>query len=960
MTPERWQQVKAVLAGALERAPQERHAYLDQVCTEPDLRREVESLLAAQDGGAGSFLEHPAVGNGELGSGARLGPYEILARLGSGGMGVVYRARDTKLGRDVAVKVLPPTLAHDADRMARFQREAKVLASLSHPNIATIYGLEESGGTRAIVMELVEGPTLADRISRGPVPLEEALLIVRQIAEALEAAHERGVVHRDLKPANVKLTKDGSVKILDFGLAKVWQGDASRGDLADSPTISEVATQAGVLLGTAAYMAPEQAKGKAVDKRADIWAFGCVLYEMLTGQMAFGGETVTETLAAVLKNEPEWSLLPAATPPPVQMLLRRCLQKEVRQRLQAIGDARLVLEEVLSGAPEPSPAAPARASVRRQLWLTRGAVVLLALVAAGLTFLYLHQKPSPGPVMRFEIPAPEKTTLSGHFALSPDGRKLAFTGTGADGQTRVWVRSLDTLESRPLEGTEGADGPFWSPDSRFIAFSAHRKLKKIDSAGGPAVTLEILPADLFGGAWSRDDQIVLGLGVGLFQVPASGGSPIPIISDKPSASASFLPDGHHIVYWQTDGIYVGSIGAKPGEQPPRKLLDDFSEVGYAPSRDPAVGRLLFIRGAGIGSLGTLMAQPFDTQRLELTGEAAPVAEKVLNSGFSVSATDVLVYLTGFSTARRQLTWFDREGKILGTIGDPGTYGGFALSPDEKRVAFSRADPQQQATRNIWLYEFARGATTKFTFDSAWDDAPVWFPDGSRIALYSTRSGTQEVYQKAANLAGEDEPLLKANVLISPTSWSPDGHFLLYEMSGPPTQFGLISLGGGASERKPIPLAKSAFNQGDARFSPDGRWIAYVSDESGRNEVYVRPFDVESAMGSPSSSFAEGTSVAGKWMVSKDGGFNPRWRRNGKELFYFSADGTLMAVEVSTSGVFQAGIPKPLFKAPRGAERYQWEATADGKRFLMAAPSAATTAAQPSFTVVLNWQAGLKK
>ncbi|MGC2331884.1 MAG: protein kinase [Candidatus Acidiferrales bacterium] len=417
-----------------------------------------------------------------LTSGSHVGPYEILAPLGAGGMGEVYRARDPKLGREVAIKVLPETFSRDVERMARFQREAKLLASLNQPNIATIHGLEDSGGTRALVMELVEGPTLADRIKQGPIPVEEAVRIAKQICEALEYAHEHGIIHRDLKPANVKVTNDDAVKVLDFGLAKAFEGDASSIDIATSPTISRMATQAGVLLGTAAYMSPEQAKGRPVDRRADIWAFGCVLYEMLTGKMTFQGETVTDTLAAVIMKEPDWSQLPAQTAARVRVLLQRCLQKDPKQRLRDIGDARISLDEVIAGASEDasSLAAAGRQTVKpRRLWIVSGAAGLLALVAALFAFLYFHQNPPGTQAMRFEIPLPEKTIASGPLALSPDGRKLAFIASGTDGLSRVWVRSLDTLESRPLDDTEGAtEFPFWSPDSRFIGFLANGKLAR--------------------------------------------------------------------------------------------------------------------------------------------------------------------------------------------------------------------------------------------------------------------------------------------------------------------------------------------------------------------------------------------------------------------------------------------------------------------------------------------------
>ena len=903
-----------------------------------------------------------------------LGSYEILSAIGAGGMGEVYRARDSKLGRDVAIKVLPEEFAHDPERMARFQREAKFLASLNHSNIASIHGLEDSDGTRALVMELVEGPTLADRIRSGAIPLDEALPIARQICDALEYAHERGIVHRDLKPSNIKVTADDTVKILDFGLARAVKGDGSATDVANSPTLSQMATQAGILLGTAAYMSPEQAKGKLVDRRTDIWAFGCVLYEMLTGKMAFRGEAVTDVLAAIIKEEPDWSQLPAATPTRVRVLLQRCLQKDPKQRLRDIGDARISLDEVLSGAIDPLQASPSAGLANpRWLWPGVAAVLTVIAVAGWLAFLYLRPKAPTAQVQRFEIPFPEKLTLNGGVALSPDGRKLAFVGTGADGQTRLWVRSLETLEEHQLDGTEGAfvQG-FWSPDSRFIAFEAQGKLKKIEASGGPALTLCNVASNIFGGAWNRDDKIIYGSSTGIMQVAASGGSPWPITAGGPSGSPSFLPDGRHFVYARilTQGpiptlldTYLGTVDAQPQKQPSKKLLAELSFVVFTPSSDPALGYLLFVRGATvIGGAGTLMAQPFDTRRFELIGEAVPIAEQVSNAAFSASATDVLGYLPGqqavlpgqgLGEIRGELAWVDREGKALGTFGDPGFYRSLALSPDGKRVALERVDFQNSNIRNIWLYEFARDVTTRFTFDSGWDSNPVWSPDGSRIAFGSMRGGRFDLYEKNSNLGGEDELLLKSGEDKLPSSWSPDGRSLLYNNPLPPNYIWLLPLGGGGADRKPVPIEHSEFSQGFGRFSPDGRWIAYRSDESGRNEIYVRPFDASSATG---TSPANGAPATGKWMVSKDGGISPLWRRDGKELFYLGLDGNAMAVEVDTSGAFRAGIPKALFKVPLGLQF--WEVSPDGKRFLMPSPSAAS--AQPPFTVVLNWQAGLKK
>jgi Tol biopolymer transport system component len=696
---------------------------------------------------------------------------------------------------------------------------------------------------------------------------------------------------------------------------------------------------------------------------------------MLTGKLAFQGETVTDTLAAVIMRDPDWSQLPAPTPIRVRVLLQRCLQKDPKQRLQAIGDARISLEEVLSGAQDPtSVPSPAHSAKPWRLWVVSGIAGVLLLATALLAFLYFHQRPAARQAVRFEIPLPEKLVLSGNNAVSPDGRQLAFIGTGADGQSRLWVRSVEALEARPLDGTEGAGGwPIWSPDSRFIAFATPGKLKKIESAGGPPLTLCDAPSVL-GGAWSREDKIVLGSYVGLFQVSASGGSPSPITTNGASLAPSFLPDGRHFLYWGpgnrpgnagSAGIYVGSVDTKPQEQPWKKLLADASTAVYAPSSDPAVGYVLFVRGTPTpAASGTLMAQPFDTRRMELTGEAVPLAEQVSALSFSASATDALVYVKGPQSTvapgvrgiiQGRLTWFDRDGKVLETVGDPGSYRTLALSPDGKRVAFDRADSQNAGTRNLWLYEFARGVTTRFTFDSDWDPYPVWSPDGSRIAFGSNRGGTFDIYQKTSNLAGEDELLYKSSDDKVPTNWSPDGRFLLYFNPVPPSRLWLLPLGGSA-DRKPILVERSEFSQAVGRISPDGRWIAYISNESGRDQIYVRPLDVSSATGTTA---ANGTPVTGKWMVSKDGGTNPLWRHDGKELFYLSsAGGAAMAVEVNTSGVFQAGVPKVLFNVPPGV--LFWDVSADGKRFLMAAPSAASPAAQPKFTVTLNWQSALKK
>jgi eukaryotic-like serine/threonine-protein kinase len=887
-------------------------------------------------------------------------------------MGEVYRARDSKLGREVALKVLPEAFARDAERMARFQREAKVLASLNHSNIASIYGLEDSGATHALVMELVEGPTLADLIKAGAIPIDEALRIARQICEAIEYAHERGIVHRDLKPANVKVTTDDAVKVLDFGLAKAIEGDPSSMDISTSPTISRMATLAGVLLGTAAYMSPEQAKGKAVDRRADIWAFACVLYEMLSGKMAFSGETVSDTLAAVIRAEPDWAQLPAATPIRVRVLLQRCLQKDPKQRLQAIGDARIALDEVLSGAPDPALAGIPQTAVSHWRRVLPWAVAaLFVLTTALLAFIHFRGKPTvPAELMRLEIPLPEDTTadLGGVFALSPDGRQLAFVVAGSDGVSRLWVRPLDSLEARALPGGESSAGIppfFWSPDSRFIAFDGGGKLEKIYISGGPPQTVCTIGGHAVGGTWNRDGVMVFSMPPGsLMRASGDGGPATPLTTLDASrgeisdGSPYFLPDGRHFLYSRLsplpeyNGTYIGSLDARPEKQDSKRLLAD-AGVTYAPSSDPNVGHLLFIRD------GALMAQPFDAGRLELTGEPVAMSEQASVSGFSAGGTGVLVYRTGVALnsaptgiIQGQLTWFDRLGKVLGTFGEPGLYGTLALSPDGKRVAFERVDPQAR-NRNIWLYEIARGVTTRFTFDQFFDTDPVWSPDGSRVAFNAIRGGPLDLFAKDSNLSGQDQLLLKSSDYKFPTSWSRDGRFLLYWTLGPPTRVWALPLGDGAADRQPIPMANSQFNETTGRFSPDGRWIAYQSDESGKTEIYVKPFDASSAA---RSSSAAGAPVAGKWMVSNGGGASPLWRGDGKELFYLSSDGMATAVELNTTGAFRPGVAKPLFKVPPGL--VNWDVTPDGKRFLLVAPSA--TGARPFFTVVLNWQAGLKK
>ena len=908
-----------------------------------------------------------------LGPGTRLGPYEILSAIGAGGMGEVYRAHDTKLGRDVALKVIRDTFALDADRVARFKREAQVLASLNHPHIAAIYGFEDSGETHALVLELVEGETLADRIAHGPVSIDEALPIARQICEALEAAHEHGIIHRDLKPSNIKITPDGVVKVLDFGLAKLAESagggqSAASSELSLSPTITSPAmmTGVGMLLGTAAYMSPEQAKGRPADKRSDVWAFGCVLYEMLTGKRPFAGEDVSDTLAFILTREPDWSALPPNTPAAIRRLLRRCLDKNAKERLRDIGDARLEIKEALTAPADEtvvSTPAPAMAGRGARLWPATAAALLLTALALAAVVVYLLRSTGKPAVVRFVVSPPEKTAFSfsgaagGSVAfnsgtISPDGRRLIFSLQDAAGKVLLWVRPVDSLAAQPLPGTEDPTLPFWSPDSRFVGFFAGGKLKKIDVTGGPPLTLCDAPNPR-GGAWSRDGVIVFAPSSSgpLYHVSAAGGEPVAVTKLQSGQafhrSPSFLPDGRHFVFraqGASAGIFVGSLDSEETT----RLLGADTQAVYAPP-----GYLLFVRQ------GTLLAQSFDASRLQLAGEPFPIAERVVGDAgnglgaFSVSDSGVLTYRTGgTSGVDMQMAWFDRQGKQIEPVGMPAPYQGVDLSPDGTRVAAHRHDGQGG---DIWLLERTRGTTSRFTFDAAQDNAsPLWSPDGSRIVFTSLRGGSWGLYQKLSNGAGNDELLLRANAPVASLSWSRDGRFIAYWLGEQKTR-GDIWVLPLAGDRKPFPFAQTPFAEGGGQISPDGRWIAYYSDETGRNEVYVRPFP----------------SGAGKWQISTDGGRWPRWRRDGKELLYMwsSTPPKLFAVDVKASGAtLEASVPKGLFDtgvtipAHSGGPYLPYAASPDGQRFLLARPpsTGADDAASAPITVVMNWTTALKR
>jgi serine/threonine protein kinase len=936
MDPDRWRQITKVFHEALAHDPKSRDTFLDEACrSDPSLRAEVEQLITSHDD-AGGFGDTSVAGSANhLAPGSTFGPYVVGDLLGAGGMGEVYRARDPKLGRDVAIKVLPADVTSDPDRLARFTREARLLASLNHPNVGAIYEVEDAGGVRGLVLELIDGPTLGERLAGGALPVREALRIARQIAAALEAAHAKGIIHRDLKPANVKLTPDGIVKVIDFGIAK----DAARAG--DHGT----ATSTGMIIGTAAYMSPEQARGAPVDKRTDIWAFGCVLYEMLTGHQPFDADTASDQIARVLEHEPEWDQLPGAVSPAITKLLRRCLSKDPAERLHDIADARLEIGDALA-APAPGVDRPPAFDRSSSRWVWAALASAAAIV--GVTIWWALSRsagPVPsGPAVEFGVRFPDNHFPSNGLAVSPDGRHIAV-GIFAN-HPQIWLHSLESSQTRPLAGTEGSLSPFWSADSTRIGFGSGGKLRSIELASGSTTVICDLPPpaqSVAGGAWNAADVIVFESGNQFFMVAATGGVPvrIPVTGALELSFPQFLADQRHFIF--NDGppnlggtIKVASLDG--GEA--RTLVASNAPGVFAPP-----DRLLFYRGA------SLMTQKLNQERLTLEGEPSLVASNAsigvlfgVRALVSASATGVLAFGKPRGGSMGQLTWFDRTtGLSSGSLPQPpeGEYLNPAFSPAGDRVAVNFLDPRT-GNWDIWIVDVARGVPERFTSDPANDSDPIWSPDGKEIVFASDRGGQMGLYRKA--VGGSDTESRIAVIdgagLLVPSDWSRDGKYIFFDRGrGARSVWALPLFGDG----KPVQVIDAEFYPYSAHLSPDGHWLAYASLDA-QYEVYVQRFP----------------GPGQKQQISSGGGAHPRWTADGRELVYWAVPRGIEAVSFEASGsTFRIG-PRRTLVQPAVLNlidaRTHYDITRDGRRLLVRQPAGPQEA---GLSVILNWTEKLK-
>jgi Tol biopolymer transport system component len=873
-----------------------------------------------------------------LTSGTRLGPYEILALVGSGGMGEVYRATDTRLGRTLAIKVLPAQVADHPERRQRFEREARTVASLNHPHICALHDIGHDCGIDFLVLEYLEVHTLAERLIKGPLPLDQVLRHAIEIADALDHAHRHGVVHRDLKPANIMLTKSG-VKVLDFGLAKLRAVDSL-------PAVSTVATgrapltAVDAILGTFQYMAPEQLEGREADTRSDIFALGTVVYEMATGRKAFEASTQAGAIGAILYTDPPpMASVQPTIPASLDRVIRRCLEKDPDDRWQTARDLMRELEWIAEAGSQPAlPAASVgrRRSLEGLAWIT---AAFLAVSTLFLAVLRVREPPIEQRAVRLSVLPAQPT---GDFTLSPDGRLLAFVA-GSERNARLWIQPLDSLTPQPLAGTEGAETLFWSPDSRFIAFGAGGKLKTVAVSGG-LVRMLCDAESVKGGTWNRDDMIVFAPNqrTPLYRVAAAGGDATPLTMLDRSRGQNthrwphFLPDGRHFLYLarssrpENNGIYIGSLDSTSVT----RLMTGQSQVVYTHP-----GYLLFARD------GALLAQPFDAKTLRIEGDSFQVLDDVRftkadsYASFSHSDHGELAYQTSAAGEYSELAWFTRAGQRLespvasGNVVDP------SLAPDGKRVAVMRwAD----ATSDIWLFDAARGSSSRLTFDPSIDYAPVWSPDGNTIVFGSNRDGPSDLYQASSSGVGDDKALLKSNAVKRATDWSFDGRLIVYESKDRKTDLDLWTLSV-RGDRREAPYLQTEFAERLGRLAPNGRWMAYVSNESGRDEVYVRPFPLSS----------------GKWQISTAGGTEPRWRRDGQELFYLAADQRLMAVPVQSSSRLEHGVPRMLFEARMIQDKtWGYDVTPDGQRFVVGLAVGGSPPAP--INIVLNWAAALSR